>query len=191
MSVKGVLILSETMHLAPGRKNSIVPVNFAIGERLFLQGLIFHFQEGICNCSSSNTRNNNIPTKGGKRRLRIHVLCSGEARYTHIWDHGFSCLSTVRNVMKTNFHPGIPAYPIFLTWKKFYELREVFLTEVCLPSNWKNKEHPSILSILVLWEQSKLHKTEDEFGMLLTGRDVAFSCKSISTEGWTLHECRC
>lgn len=70
MSVKVVLISSVRMHLAPGGKNGVVTVNFAICERLFLQGLIFHLQEGIYNCSSSYISNNNLPAKGVKREIK-------------------------------------------------------------------------------------------------------------------------
>lgn len=45
MSVKVVLILRGMMHLALGGKNSIVTVNFAIHERVFLEELIFHLRK--------------------------------------------------------------------------------------------------------------------------------------------------
>lgn len=45
MSINVVLILSGMMHLALGGKHSIVTVNFAIHERVFLQGLIFHLRK--------------------------------------------------------------------------------------------------------------------------------------------------
>lgn len=45
MSIKTVFILSGMMHLALGGKHSIVTVNFAIHERVFLQGLIFHWRK--------------------------------------------------------------------------------------------------------------------------------------------------
>lgn len=57
IGVKVVLILSGMVHLAPGGKNSIVTVNFVIPEGLFLQGLIFHLQEGIYNCAPSYISN--------------------------------------------------------------------------------------------------------------------------------------
>lgn len=126
MSVEVVLILSGRMHLAPGGKNDIVTVNLAICERLFLQGLIFHVQERTYNCSSSYISNNNIPTKGVKREMRNS--CS-LLRRGKLDTYLRTCLSTIRNdVRKPNLHPGIRAYPIFVTWKKLDGFRELFLT---------------------------------------------------------------
>lgn len=125
MSVEVVLILSGRMHLAPGGKNGIVTVNLAICERLFLQGLIFHVQEGTYNCSSSYISNNNIPTKGVKREIKNS--CS-LLRRGKLDTYLRTCLSTVRNDVKKPNFPGIPAYPIFETWKKLDGFRELFLT---------------------------------------------------------------